>query len=349
MISSKTAGRLCMTCSNSPMELFEWINTRLHPQRCTSDRLIYDDMDSQSGRSLPVIYQPFDGSQRSHWCDRGSLFDFLCATRGAGKRLLDFGPGDGWPSLIVAPFAGEVVGVDASRRRVEVCTENAARLGITNARFVFVPPGTPLPFDDNSFDGAMAASSVEQSPDPRTALRELQRVLKPGGRLRMTYEALNGYRNGLERDAWFSRLSGQRCHIILYDRDIEHERVVQYNLVFALSAEALTGQAGGPIELERITLPLLEQVRESIIAARVCTTFHPSGKTLGAWLAEMGFREVIPSHDGSDFAGRLWDALPEERRPRALEAVDALLQPTVQAVIGLAAPLALDPPITAVK
>ena len=35
------------------------------------------------------------------------------------KILLDFGPGDGWPSLLLAPMADEVVGVDASRRRVD--------------------------------------------------------------------------------------------------------------------------------------------------------------------------------------------------------------------------------------
>jgi hypothetical protein len=99
------------------MDVLEWIEAQLKPEVCTSDRFIYDDMDSQSGRLLPVIYQPFDGSMRSHWQDRGWLFDFMWATRGEGKRLLDFGPGDGWPSLIVAPYVGEVIGVDGSRRR----------------------------------------------------------------------------------------------------------------------------------------------------------------------------------------------------------------------------------------
>ncbi|MDK2930882.1 MAG: arsenite methyltransferase [Bacillota bacterium] len=72
--------------------------------------------------------------ERWHWIDRGQILDFLFATRGEGKRLLDFGPGDGWPSLGVARLAGEVVGVDASARRVEVCVENARCLGISKWR-----------------------------------------------------------------------------------------------------------------------------------------------------------------------------------------------------------------------
>ena len=99
----------------------------------------------------------------------------------------------------MAPYVAEVVGVEGAHRRVEVCRENAARLGITNAHFYYVAPGAPLPFDANSFDGAMAASSLEQSPDPRATLREIYRVLRPGARLRMYYEALGRYRGGQEQ------------------------------------------------------------------------------------------------------------------------------------------------------
>jgi len=134
---------------NREVSIFEWIEGELEPRSCNSEEFIYDDIDSQSGRCLPIIYQPFDAGNRSHWCDRGSLFDYLFSTD--GKRLLDFGPGDGWPSLIVAPFVDEVVGVDGSRRRVKVCMENARRLGISNAKFIWVEPGASLPCQDNSF------------------------------------------------------------------------------------------------------------------------------------------------------------------------------------------------------
>lgn len=84
-------------------DIFAWIETEFKPQFCTSDKFIYDDMESQSGFSLPLIYQPFDAAVRWHWSERGCLFDFLYTTNAEGKRVLDFGPGDGWPSLIIAP------------------------------------------------------------------------------------------------------------------------------------------------------------------------------------------------------------------------------------------------------
>ena len=160
------------------VDVLEWIRETLKPVPCTSEELVYNDMDSQSEQSLPVVYQPFDPNKRSHWDDRGHILDYLLSTEGEEKRLLDFGPGDGWPSLGVAPFAEEAVGVDASLRRVQVCTENARRLGISNARFIHVAPGNALPFESETFDGVMAASSVEQTPDPKFTLRELFRAVK---------------------------------------------------------------------------------------------------------------------------------------------------------------------------
>jgi SAM-dependent methyltransferase len=265
---------------------------------------------------------------------------------------LDFGPGDGWPSLIVAPYAAEVVGVDGSRRRVEVCTENATRLGLANVHFQYAAPGSALPFADNSFDGAMAASSVEQSPDPRHTLTELHRVLKPGGRLRMCYESFRRGRGERARECEIWSIDALRCRLILYDRDFVNERAVQYGITYALSEADLTSalsKHSGQIVFDDISVPLLEKICPAVIDARICTTIHASGRTLAAWLGETGFREVLPSHDGSDFAGSLFDAYPENQRPRELTDIDTFLRPVVKVVVEMPAPLAIDPPITAVK
>ncbi len=208
------------------VNVIDWITHNFQAEACNSETFLYDEMASQSGFCLPLIYQPFDASKLDHWSDRGAMFDFLFATHGEGKKLLDFGPGDGWPSLIVAPYAAEVVGVDGSKRRVAVCTENAARMGITNARFLHVTPGSPLPFSDDTFDGVMAASSIEQTPDPKAALCELYRVLKPGGKLRMHYENLSPYRAGQEQSADLSPAQDETCWLTLYDRHIEAENAL---------------------------------------------------------------------------------------------------------------------------
>jgi ubiquinone/menaquinone biosynthesis C-methylase UbiE len=334
------------------MDILEWIKEKLKPELCNSDKFIYDDMDSQSGRALPIIYKPFDPTKKSHWRDRGSMHDYLISTLGEGKLLMDFGPGDGWPSLIVAPYASRVIGVEGSIRRTKVCTENAVRLEISNAEYIHVPQGSPLPFEGNTFDGIMAASSVEQTQDPESTLKELFRVLKPAGRLRISYESLEVYRNGQERDVWLEPISDNKCRLIIFDRYIDKEFVVQYGLTFALSSQEISNsflKDASRISYEDVTVPILGNMRSYITESRVCTTIHPSGKTLVLWLREIGFGDIIPSHSGSMIAGQLFESLPEVNRPGTLGEVDDYLKPILRVVVNMQAPIEMDPMITAIK
>lgn len=332
------------------MDAVEWIEKELAPQVCYSDELIYNHMESQSGRCLPIIYEPFDAGNRAHWRDRGSAFDYYFSC-GSG-RLLDFGPGDGWPSLVVAPMVEEVVGADASQRRVDVCAGNAAKLGIANARFVRVPAGGRLPFDDSSFDGVMAASSIEQTPDPQAALRELYRVLRSGGRLRMTYEGLKRYRGGGEREACFWPLDKRKTMLILYDRDIDNELAWQYVLTLAMdqrrAAEAF-GVEGETVPWDRVTTDRLGFVRNTIVQARKCLLRHPSGSTWVSMLHEAGFAEIRPTHSGSRFGGELFETINARLRPDTLAGVDEVVRPAVAVAVRLEAPVHEDPMMTAIK
>lgn len=339
--------------------IFTWIEEKLKPEFCTSEDFIYNEMESQSDYSLPVIYQDFDANDIWHWYDRGMLYDFLYSTNGEGKKLLDFGPGDGWPSLIVAPFAKEVVGVDSSSKRVAICIENAKRLGIHNASFVNYKAGFKLPFEDNSFDGIMAASSIEQTPDPKATLYELHRILKPGGRIRILYEALSDYKDGYENDIWIVGLSENRCKLILFDRKLENEFVLQYGLTIAMAEKDLktrlvsnsksNREEGENVRFEQVSVSFLEGIKELIIKAQVCKTIHPSGKTWVSWLKEVGFKKVLPTYSGGMAANKLFDLYKDDNRPSDLKSVDEAIKKVVKIVTELEAPIELDPMITAVK
>jgi SAM-dependent methyltransferase len=332
--------------------VIEWIEQSLRPEKCTSDRFFYDDMESQSGCCLPMIYREFDTTRRGHWCDRGAMFDFLLSVRGDGKRLLDFGPGDGWPSLIVAPFAGEVVGVEGSRKRRRVCEENAERMGIANASFVYAEPGSPLPFDDGTFDGVMAASSVEQTPDPRATLGELYRVLRPGGRIRIMYEDLDRYRGGREREATVEKTGESESRMVVYIRDPEREIARMFSLSISLPSDRvlnLLEQSGPAIVFDSVRESHLEGISPHVTSARACELIHPSGITLSAWLEDVGFSEVLPTRSGIDVARDLYDSLPEKDRPGGLAGLDRLLSPVLERAVAIAAAPGENPPITAVR
>ncbi len=88
-------------------------------------------------------------------------------------------------ALLTIPFyGGELVGVDLSRRMLaEAARKSAPYAG--RATFLH-HPAVPLPFDDALFDAVTSLEALEFMPDRRAALREMVRVLRPGGWLIVT-------------------------------------------------------------------------------------------------------------------------------------------------------------------
>jgi SAM-dependent methyltransferase len=117
-------------------------------------------------------------SQRISSVEAGFLLPHLRP----GMRLLDCGAGPGTITLglaeAVAP--GEVVGIDISPIQVERASALAEECGVTNVRFE-VGDINALPFADDSFDVAFAHTVLMHLRDPVAALREMRRVVRPGG------------------------------------------------------------------------------------------------------------------------------------------------------------------------
>lgn len=335
------------------MRFAEWITQNYDCRQCTSAQFMYDDMASQSGRWLPVIYRDLDVERPSHWHDEGCILDFTCAMLANAPVVLDFGPGDGWPSLRLAPFVEQVIGVDLSQRRVDECTNNASRLGIRNATFRRIESEFNLPFDDETFDGVTAASSVEQTRDPAGTLRELWRVLKPGGRLRLSYEGLSRYRGQEEQVGWIAQQGSAGAWIDLYDRDPDNERALMVRICTTLNADELSEKllipSKGQFSLERLAGSGLDAIEGSIAEIRVCRLTHPGGQSYVDLCPAAGFRSVQGTHNGGDVARRLFASQYRQTQPRTHAELTAYLLPLVESVVGLPAPLDDDPWITAVK
>jgi cyclopropane fatty-acyl-phospholipid synthase-like methyltransferase len=103
---------------------------------------------------------------------------------GAGGRVLDVGCGTGRPAVRLAQAVDvEVVGVTISRAQVEIATARAVAEQLADRVSFRYGNAMELPFPDRSFDAAWAVESLLHMPDRPTVLREIARVLRPGGRL----------------------------------------------------------------------------------------------------------------------------------------------------------------------
>ena len=104
--------------------------------------------------------------------ERGAVFAELVG--GPGRRVLDLGCRTGALASYYAE-GNEVVGVDVDH---EALARASQRLGIDT---VWADVEEGLPFDDASFDVVVAGELLEHLADPRAAVAQVRRVLRPGG------------------------------------------------------------------------------------------------------------------------------------------------------------------------
>ncbi len=100
-------------------------------------------------------------------------------------RVLDVACGSGEPSISIAALlkgVGQVVAVDTAEGPLEVARERARQRGLENVEYMQADVHA-LPFADESFDRVTSRLGVMFFGDLRKALREMHRVLKPGGRV----------------------------------------------------------------------------------------------------------------------------------------------------------------------
>ena len=107
------------------------------------------------------------------------------AERGPGATLADIGCGRGGAGLWVASATGaSLIGIDIAEAPLVDARARAQALGVAAEfrRGEFEATG----LDDASVDAVMSVDALLFTPDKAAALRELRRVLRPGGRLVLT-------------------------------------------------------------------------------------------------------------------------------------------------------------------
>ncbi|WP_219467099.1 class I SAM-dependent methyltransferase [Nonomuraea rhizosphaerae] len=118
--------------------------------------------------------------------------DFARLPVGPGVRVLDLGCGGGRHAFEVLRRGADVVAFDMDQAELDGVSSMFAAMDKAGE----VPPGAgaetvqgtalDMPFEDGSFDRVIAAEVLEHIPDDMTAMREIFRVLAPGGTAAIT-------------------------------------------------------------------------------------------------------------------------------------------------------------------
>lgn len=113
---------------------------------------------------------------------------FLAHVIREGDVVLDVGSGSGTDVLIASNLVGpggEVFGLDMTRAMRERLEENAQAMGAENVR-VLDGNAEEIPLPDASVDVVTSNGVLNLVPDKAKAVREIHRVLRPGGRVQIS-------------------------------------------------------------------------------------------------------------------------------------------------------------------
>ncbi len=156
----------------------------------------------------------------------------------AGGRILEVAPGPGSLAIELAKLKYQVVGLDISKSFVEMAQTKARQAGVT-AEFRH-GNASDMPFDAGTFDFIVCRAAFKNFTEPVQAIREMHRVLKPGGKALIidlrsdaSPEEINATVNSMGL-SWINRLLTKWTfkHILLknaYSKKQIHQFVAQTN------------------------------------------------------------------------------------------------------------------------
>jgi ubiquinone/menaquinone biosynthesis C-methylase UbiE len=229
------------------------------------------------------VYEPLWQAQLAE--ARASVLEFAALT--PGERVLDVASGTGLVTFEAARAVGtqgSVLGVDVSTRMVELAQRRSQLAQMKNCTFAAMGAES-LTLPDATFDVVLCTLGLMYVAEPDRALREMRRVLRPGGRVVI---AVWGERARCGWSALFpivdAEVSSEVCPLFFHlgqaealalacidvRFEIERQRRITTLLAFADAEEACDAAfVGGPVALawSRFSQDVRERVRARYLAA----------------------------------------------------------------------------------
>jgi phosphatidylethanolamine/phosphatidyl-N-methylethanolamine N-methyltransferase len=122
-----------------------------------------------------------------------------------GDSVLEVGIGTGL-NLPLYPPVCRLTGIDLSQEMLDKAIERVQTLAVSDVTLK-VMDATAMDFADNEFDKAVATYTISAVPEPVSVLREMRRVVKPGG----VIVILNHFRSERKLIGWVEDLVAPVC------------------------------------------------------------------------------------------------------------------------------------------
>ncbi|MCX6319490.1 MAG: class I SAM-dependent methyltransferase [Bacteroidetes bacterium] len=181
----------------------------------------------------------------------------LAASLVSGKAVLDIACGSGYGTALLAQHAAEVTGMD-----IDPLTIEKAKTTYKHNNIRFETASTEqIPSADDSFDVVVSFETLEHTDAQEAMLREIKRVLRPGGLLilstpeKKNYSDKTGYQNPFHKKELYrheleSLLRGHFSHFALYTQQMTLSSVIT-----GASGNGFQQYSGNFSSVEKITAP----------------------------------------------------------------------------------------------
>jgi ubiquinone/menaquinone biosynthesis C-methylase UbiE len=141
-------------------------------------------MEAMTAKGVQEFFErvatDWDTMRLSYYDER--VIEKMAAVSGvdAGMTVADVGTGTGFVAAGIAPRVRRVLAVDNSPAMLEVARKNLGELGIANVELLEGDVGALL-LESGAVDAAFANMVLHHAEDPGSMLREMARVVRPGG------------------------------------------------------------------------------------------------------------------------------------------------------------------------